>query len=101
MRRLSLVVVGIGIAGCATPMPKVTGTAAERAAFDLGCTAADLVATPIGDTIRVGATPQSPGVERTVVGVTGCGQKAVYVVECVAGACNAVLNADTKPAAAE
>lgn len=31
------------------------------------------------------------------MGVSGCGQKAVYVVECGrADVCNAVLNADTK-----
>ena len=60
----AVVAVGFIVAGCATPMPKITRTAVERAGFDLGCTAADLTATPIGDTIRVGATPQSPGLER-------------------------------------
>lgn len=84
--------------GCATPFAKVRATAIERAAFDLGCPGASLSATPIGETIRVGVTPHSPGVERTVVGVTGCAQKAVYLVECVTGACNALLNADTQPA---
>jgi hypothetical protein len=79
---------------CATSPAKVSSTAIDRAAFDLSCPSSSLQATPIGDTTRVGVTPQSPGVERTVVGVSGCDQKAVYVVECVAGACNAILNAE-------
>lgn len=86
------------VTGCLTPYTKVRATALERAAFDLGCPSESLTATRIGDTTRVGATPQSPGVERSVIGVTGCSQKAVYVVECVTDACNAVLNADTQAA---
>lgn len=97
---LILSVVVVVAAGCATSPEKVSHTAIARAAFDLSCPASSLQATPIGDTTRVGVTPQSPGVERTVVGVTGCEQKAVYVVECVTGACNAILNADTTQAPA-
>jgi|GEM_PF-1993964 hypothetical protein len=96
----SFLVVCVGLVSCATSPEKVSNTAIARAAFDLSCPASSLQATPIGDTTHVGVTPQSPGVERTVVGVTGCEQKAVYVVECVTGACNAILNADTTPAPA-
>lgn len=85
------------VSGCATPMAKITQTATTRAAFDFECPEASLQAGAIGDTTRIGATPQSPGVERTVVGVTGCDRKAVYVVDCVTGACNATLNADVAP----
>lgn len=87
----------ISSAGCATSPAQVSSTAIDRAAFDLSCPSSSLQATPIGDTTRVGVTPQSPGVERTVVGVSGCEQKAVYIVECVAGACNAILNAEPAP----
>lgn len=96
--RLAAVVLLPVVTGCATPFPKVRATALERAAFDLGCPSESMTATRIGDTTRVGATPKSPGVERTVVGVTGCSQKAVYLVECVVDSCNALLNADTQPA---
>jgi hypothetical protein len=88
------------VSGCATSMAKITQTATTRAAFDFECPEASLQAGAIGDTTLIGATPQSPGVERTVVGVTGCDRKAVYVVDCVTGACNATLNADVAPAAA-
>ena len=96
----SFFVLALGVVSCATSPEKVSSTAIARAAFDLSCPASSLQATPLGDTTHVGVTPQSPGVERTVVGVTGCEQRAVYVVECVTGACNAILNADTTPAPA-
>jgi hypothetical protein len=98
MHRAWILFLGVLIAasGCATPFETVRARAVERASFDLGCPADQLSATKIGDTTRIGATPRDPGVERTVVGVIGCKQKAVYVVDCVIGSCNAQLNADTK-----
>lgn len=83
--------------GCATPMETIRARAIERAAFDLGCPAESLTTVKLGDTTRIGASPETAGVERTVVGVSGCSKKAVYVVECTVGSCNAQLNADTKP----
>jgi hypothetical protein len=100
MHRAGILFLGVLVAasGCATPFETVRARAVERASFDLGCPADSLSATKIGDTTRIGATPRDPGVERTVVGIIGCKQKAVYVVDCVIGSCNAQLNADTKPA---
>ena len=83
-------------AGCATSQEVIRATAAERAAFDLDCPAAQITSAPLGDTLRIGMTAQAPGVERSVIGVKGCNKKAVYVVECVTGKCNAQLNANTQ-----
>lgn len=89
---------------CTASREQTRGTAVERAAFDLGCPAEQLSATQLGDTVVIGRSQQTAGVERTVLGVSGCGKKAVYVVECVTGIgesrCNAIMNADEKPAAA-
>lgn len=86
------------LAGCVAPQQQLRDTTSERAAFDLDCPAAQLSVTQLGDTVIIGRTTESAGLERTVYGVTGCGKKAVYVVECVsnvfASRCNAVLNAD-------
>lgn len=93
---LSLVLVG-----CVASRAQIADAALTRAAFDLSCAKAELSATPLGDTNVIGRTSQSPGLERSVVGVTGCGKKAVYVVECVStgsSTCNAMLNADERPA---
>jgi hypothetical protein len=83
---------------CATPFAKVSATAVQRAAFDLDCPATSLQATQLGDTTHIGLTAQNPGIERAVIGVTGCAKKAAYVVDCNLGQCNAQLNADVKPA---
>lgn len=87
--------------GCRSSPETIRRTALQRAAFDLSCPAESLSATQLGDTTRVGASQHSYGAERTVIGVTGCNQKAVYVVECgQANTCNAQLNADTRSEAA-
>ncbi len=88
------------LAGCAVSASpeQVRRTALTRAAFDLGCPEAQLNATQLGDRTVVGRSTQTAGVERTVVGVTGCDKKSVYVVECVYSDCNALMNADEKPA---
>lgn len=89
------------LSGCAASLAQITDAALTRAAFDMGCPKTDLQATPLGDTNLIGRTAQSAGLERSVVGVTGCGKKSVYVVECVSAGrstCNAMLNADAKPA---
>ena len=91
-------VVVVVTSACATPFTKVSATAIQRAAFDLDCPATSLQATQLGDTTHLGATPQNPGIQRNVVGVTGCQKKAAYVVDCNLGQCNAQLNADVKPA---
>lgn len=78
-------------------MSIITRAASRRAAFDFDCPEKSLVATPLGDTTTIGRTPRHPGLERTMVGVTGCGQKAAYLVECSpSDVCNAMLNADVK-----
>lgn len=91
------------LCACATSQTQLRTTAVERAAFDLECPAEQLKVTQLGDTITIGRTTATPGLERTVFGVSGCGTKGVYVVECVAGLgdsqCNAVLNADVEPRA--
>ncbi len=89
---------GVAMAGCFSSPQLIRQTAIERAAFDLSCPAGSLTASQLGSTTAVGRTEHSYGAERSVVGVTGCGQKAVYVVECgKQNVCNALLNADTKP----
>lgn len=94
-----LAVVVIALTSCSSSLETIRRTAVQRAAFDLGCPAESLSASPLGDTTHLGRTPQTYGVERTVVGVTGCQQKAVYVVDCdKPDNCNAQLNADTRPA---
>ncbi len=89
-------------AGCTASDAYVRSTALERAAFDLDCPKEQLTATPLGDTVVMGRTPASPGVERTVLGVSGCDTKGVYVVECAPSgfrtSCNALLNADVERA---
>jgi hypothetical protein len=88
----------LAAAGCLASRAQIDHTALTRAAFDLDCPRAELTPTPLGDSNLIGATPQSAGLQRSVVGVTGCGKKAVYVVECVHDSCNALLNADEKKA---
>ena len=95
---LAAAVTVVVTSGCATPFAKVSATAVQRAAFDLDCPAESLSATQLGDTTHIGLTPQNPGIERAVIGVTGCAKKAAYVVDCNVGQCNAQLNADVKPA---
>jgi hypothetical protein len=88
----------LALAGCASSPEIIRRTAVQRAAFDLSCPAESLQATQLGDTTHLGRSSANYGVERTVVGVIGCQQKAVYVVECgQPNTCNAVLNAGTKP----
>jgi hypothetical protein len=96
-RLASSLALAMALSACGASYETIRARAAERASFDLSCPATALSITQLGDTTRLGMTPQSPGIERTVVGVVGCGQKAVYVVECATGSCNAQLNADTKP----
>jgi hypothetical protein len=98
---LTALAAAVALSACAASPAQIADAARVRAAFDLGCPAASLATTPLGDTNVIGRTPQSPGLERSVVGVTGCGKKAVYVVECVSAAgstCNAILNADAQRA---
>lgn len=89
-------------AGCTASKEQLITTATDRAAFDLDCPAADIRVTQLGDTVIIGRSTETAGLERTVFGVSGCGRKVVYVVECVTNAvssrCNAVLNADERPA---
>lgn len=100
MRSSPLLCAVLALAACVTAPETIRRTAVQRAAFDLSCPAGSLQATQLGDTTHLGRTASTYGVERTVVGVTGCQQKAVYVVECgQPDNCNAVLNADTKPSA--
>ncbi|MBX5481747.1 MAG: hypothetical protein IRZ16_07885 [Myxococcaceae bacterium] len=83
--------------GCTSSIQTIRKTALNRAAFDLNCPESSLTATQLGDTTHVGRSKYSYGAERTVIGVQGCGQKAVYVVECSQpDVCNAQLNADTQ-----
>jgi hypothetical protein len=99
--RAAPLLLSVALVACAASRAQIADAALTRAAFDLGCAKAELSATPLGDTNVIGRTPQSPGLERSVVGVIGCGKKAVYVVECVTAGgstCNALLNADEKPA---
>ena len=87
---------------CTASREQLTATVAERASFDLDCPRNQIEATQLGDTVVIGRTTDTPGLERSVVGASGCGKKSVYVVECVSGIgesrCNAQLNADTAPA---
>ena len=83
------------LTACATPLAKLQQTVVERATFDLSCPAASLDAKQQGDQVVIGRTVNTPGVERTVFGVSGCGTRATYVVECAApSACQALMNSD-------
>lgn len=95
---IAALALSLPLGGCSSSAQAIRRTALERAAFDLSCPAESLDASQLGSTTRLGASQYSYGVERTVMGVSGCGQKAVYVVECGrADVCNAQLNADAKP----
>lgn len=99
VHRITVVVAAVSLVACTASQQQMRSTAADRAAFDLDCPADQITAQQLGDTVIIGRTPENPGLQRTVFGVSGCDQKAVYVVECVGGSsCNAILNADTKPA---
>lgn len=100
----ALVLVLLGLTACTVSQKHVRAAALERASFDLDCPEESITTKRLGETNVIGRTPQDVGLERTVIGATGCGQKAVYVVECVGGlgspSCNAILNADTRRDAA-
>lgn len=76
--------------------------ARDRAAFDTSCAADQLEMTFLGDSTSAGFL-----VVDRVVGVTGCGQKLVYVARCTMNAgptqaitaqkCVAIQNGDSKP----
>ncbi len=98
-RLVVLLAAALVLASCRSSLETIRRTAVQRAAFDLGCPAESLVTAQLGETTHLGRSQAQYGVERTVIGVTGCQQKSVYVVECGApDVCNAQLNADTKPA---
>lgn len=92
---LAFTAAACALGACATPMAKLQSTVVERAAFDLNCPAASLDAKQLGDQVVIGRTVDTPGVERTVFGVSGCGTRATYVVECAApSGCQALMNSD-------
>lgn len=97
MKNLTLLVAVALSLACVSSQQSIRQTALSRASFDLNCPETSLEATQLGSTTHVGRSQHSYGAERTVIGVRGCDQKAVYVVECSqADVCNAYLNADTK-----
>ena len=89
----------LALPACTASQKQVRAAAVERASFDLDCPEDSITTKKLGETNVIGRTTVDPGVERTIIGASGCGQKAVYVVECVGarGTCNAILNADTRP----
>lgn len=113
--RFALVVVAVCVAACATtpeapPLTPqqlddgYTNAARDRAVFDTSCAADQLELTFLGDSTSAGFL-----VVDRVVGVTGCGQKLVYVARCTMNAgptqpitaqkCVAIQNGDSKPTA--